>query len=305
MTDGPSSQLLAAIERSRRRIWALCYRMTGSRSDADDLSQESLARAIEREHDLTDRRELEGWLFRIATNACLDHLRRVQRIRRVTDLVDPLDLPELGAGAERAPDAEASTILRDDLRFAVMVALQHLSAKQRAALVLHDVCERSLAEVAATLETNPNAVKALLGRARKTLARARVHTNLDRTVDPAAVERVARAIETRSLDALTELLTEDAWGIVDGGGVVPVATRPSFGRRAVSRRWANALRRLLTGVEITCEVRPLNGEPAVVLRVPGVGPFATVHVETRHGLVAALRVVRDPRKLGALADTVH
>jgi hypothetical protein len=70
----------------------------------------------------------------------------------------------------------------------------------------------------------------------------------------------------------------------------------------VVRRWANANRRLLAGVPVTCEVRLLNGEPAVVLIVPGSGPFATVHVETRGGLVAALRVVRDPRKLATLRE---
>ena len=306
MTDTPSAALLATIERCRKRVWGLCYRMTGSRAEADDLSQEAIARAIEREGGLPDRSSLEGWLFRIATTVCLDHLRHARRVRQVTELVDPLDLPDLPAGGLVVPDPEAAAILRDDVRFAVVVALQRLSPRQRAVVLLHDVCDRPLAELATPLDSNPNALKALLRRARATLARARVHTDVDRVADRAVVERLARAIETRSVESLTALLTEDVWGVVDGGDTVRVATRPSVGRRAVSRRWANATRRLLAGVDIACRVRVLNGEPAVVITLPGPGhaPFATVHAETRAGLVAAIRVVRDPRKLTGLQEEV-
>jgi RNA polymerase sigma-70 factor (ECF subfamily) len=300
----PSSALLAAVERSRTRLWALCYRMTGSRAEADDLCQESIARAIEREPGLADRRSLEGWLLRIATTVALDHLRRARRARAATDLVDLLDVPDLRAGTPPL-DPEAAALLRDDVRFAIVVALQRLSPRQRAVLLLHDVCDRSLDEVAETLGTNANAAKALLRRARAALARARHRTDVDMVADPAVVERLARAIETRSVDGLAALLAEDAWGVVDGGGVVRVATKPSFGRRAVSRRWANALRHLLGGVQVACRVQRLNGEPAVVVSVPGMGPFASVHVETRAGLVAALRVVRDPAKLAGLRTEVH
>jgi RNA polymerase sigma factor (sigma-70 family) len=178
-TDTPCAALLAAIERCRKRLWTLCYRMTGSRTESDDLSQEAIARAIERECDLVDRRSLEGWLFRIATTVCLDHLRRRRRSRAVTELVDPLDLPELQAGGSPVNDPETATILREDVRFAIVVALQRLSLRQRAAILLHDVCDRSLTEVAETLGISANAVKALLHRARVALSAGRVHTDLD------------------------------------------------------------------------------------------------------------------------------
>src|SRR5262245_22118568 len=95
----PSPTLLAAIERGRKRLWMLCYRMTGSRNDADDLCQEAIARAIEREGSLTHLDNLEGWLVRIATTVCLDHLRHSRIERRVTELVDPLDLGDLSSGS--------------------------------------------------------------------------------------------------------------------------------------------------------------------------------------------------------------
>jgi RNA polymerase sigma-70 factor (ECF subfamily) len=290
----PSTDLLAAIERGRRRVWALCYRMTGTRAAADDLAQESIARAIEHEPD--DTSALDGWLLRVATTTCLDHLRRERRVRRVTDLVDPIALPELPAAAALEP--ESAAILREDVRFALVVALQVLPPRQRAALVLHDVCDRSLAEVAATLGTNTNAAKATVHRARAALVAARGRTDVDVVADATVVERLARAIEARSVEAVSDLLAADVWGVVDGGATVRVATRPTVGRRAVSRRWANTERRL-AGIPIACAVRRLNGEPALVITAGGV-PFASVHVETRGGLVAALRVVRAPERLAAM-----
>src|SRR5258706_7606412 len=162
--------VLATVERCRKPLWAHCYRMTGRRAEADDLSQEAIARAIERAEDLQDAGAADGWLFRIATTVCLDHLRRESRTRGLTDLVDPVAFDDFAA-----PSAgpETSAILRDDVRLAVVAALQHLAPKQRAALLLHDVCGLPLAEVASTLGSNGNAAKATLHRARAALARAR------------------------------------------------------------------------------------------------------------------------------------
>ncbi|HSQ04254.1 MAG TPA: sigma-70 family RNA polymerase sigma factor, partial [Burkholderiales bacterium] len=131
-----SPELRAAIERSHQRLWMLCYRMTGKRDDADDLCQEAVTRAIERAERLTHFDHLDGWLVRIATTVCLDHLRHHRIERRVTELVDPLAIADLSPGSVFADGPEAATILRDDVRFAVMVALQHLPARQRAALIL-------------------------------------------------------------------------------------------------------------------------------------------------------------------------
>jgi RNA polymerase sigma factor (sigma-70 family) len=294
--------VLAAIERCRRRLWAHCYRMTGGRAEADDLSQEAIARAIERAEDLADDAAAEGWLFRIATTVCLDHLRRERRTRSLTDLVDPVAFDDVAAAPA---DPEAVSILRDDVRLAVVAALQHLPPKQRAVLLLHDVCGLPLAEVADTVGTNANAAKATLHRARAALERARGRAVVDVPVDGAVVERLAQALEARSVDALARLLADDVWGVVDGGGVVPVATRPTAGARALLRRFANLLRRVPLPVE--CRVVSLNAEPAVVVSLPTAGHtvFASVHVETRAGRIVAMRVVRDPVKLVPLQEVVQ
>ncbi len=294
MSQNPASPVLVAIERCRRRLWAHCYRMTGSRAEADDLSQEAVARAIERAHDLRESDAADAWLFRIATTVCLDHLRRERRARGVTELVDPIVLDDV---ASASPGPERTAVLRDDVRMAVVAALRHLSPKQRAAILLHDVCGLPLVAVGRTIASNPNATKATLRRARAALARARGRADVDATVDPELVERLARALESRFVRALAALLAEDVWGVVDGGGIVRVATRPTVGARALLRRFANLSRR--TPVPVACRVVRLNGDPAVVVSVPSAGDavFASVHVETRAGRVVAMRVVRDPAKL--------
>jgi RNA polymerase sigma-70 factor (ECF subfamily) len=293
--------VLAAVERCRKRLWAHCYRMTGRRADADDLSQEAIARAIERADDLRGTSP-EAWLFRIATTVCLDHLRRDRRTRAITELVDPVAFDDVAA---REAGPEAAVLLRDDVRLAVVAALQRLAPKQRAVLLLHDVCGLPLAEVAETVRTNENAAKATLHRARAALERARGRTDVDVPVDPEVVERLARALESRSVDALAALLADDVWGVVDGGGVVRVATRPTFGARALVRRFANLARRV--PVPVACRVVQLNGEPAVLATLPsaGGGVFASVHVETRGGRIVAMRVVRDPAKLVPLQEAMQ
>ena len=302
MAQSQTTTVLAAVERCRKRLWAHCYRMTGRRSEADDLSQEAIARAIERTGDLRDDAGAEGWLFRIATTVCLDHLRRERRTRGLTELVDPVafdDLPSPAVGPE------ATALLRDDVRLAVVAALQHLAPKQRAVLLLHDVCGLPLDEVGGAIDTNANAAKATLHRARAALHRARGRIDIDVPVDAGVVERLAHALESRSVDALAALLTEDVWGVVDGGGVVQVAKRPTFGARALLRRFSNLSRRVSVPVE--CRVVRLNGEPAVLVTIPSAGHavFSSVHVETRGGRIAAMRVVRDPAKLLPLQDALH
>jgi RNA polymerase sigma-70 factor (ECF subfamily) len=295
--------VLAAVERCRKRLWGHCYRMTGRRAEADDLSQEAIARAIEHADDLEDVTAAEGWLFRIATSVCLDHLRRERRTRALTELVDPVAFEELTVSPD---DPEATVLLRDDVRLAVVVAFQHLPPKQRAVLLLHDVCGVPLAEVANTIGgTNANAAKATLRRARAALERARGRSDVDVPVDAEVVERLAMALESRAVDALAALLADDVWGVVDGGGVIRVASRPTFGARTLLRRFANLSRRVT--VPVACRVVHLNAEPAVLVTLPTAGHavFASVHVETRGGRIVAMRVVRDPMKLAPLQEVMQ
>jgi len=296
MSDS-KARVHAALERNQRRLWALCYRMTGARQEADDLAQEAAVRAIERAGQATGD-DAVGWLLCLTTHLCIDHLRHEKVERRVNQLVDPLVGSDWRLG-ERVP--ESAALLREDVRFAVVVALQQLSPRQRAVLILHDVCDRSLEEVAEALGTTANAAKAALHRARVALAAARVHDDCDVPVDRQVVERFAEAIELGSLEKLTALLAADVWGVVDGGGVVPTATKPSFGARAVSRQWANAKKQL--GVDVSAPLVIVNAEPAILIRVASSPELvvAVVHLETRDGLVRSLRIQRDPSRVAFVA----
>jgi RNA polymerase sigma-70 factor (ECF subfamily) len=277
--------------------------MTGNRSEADDLCQEAIARALERA-DQSTTEDPTGWILKLATRVCLDHLRHRKVERRVAELVDPLDIPEMVVGSP-GTDPEQTTILREDVRYAVIVALQHLTPRQRSAIVLRDICDCPLDEVAETLDLNENAAKALLHRARVALADARRRNDGDIPVDMRVVERFASAVEAGSIELLSQLLDEDAWGVVDGGGIIQAAKKPNFGRRAIAKQWDNGKRRL--GQPVVAEIRHLNGEGAVVIRLASAPEIvvAIVHLETRDGHVVALRVNRDPRRIAYLGAPVN
>jgi hypothetical protein len=118
------------------------------------------------------------------------------------------------------------------------------------------------------------------------------------------VEQFDSAIEAGSIEALTALLADDVWGVVDDGDSVRVARKPAFGPRAVSRQWANA-KRQLDGQRVTASIVTLNGEPAIVIAL-AVAPdiiVALVHLESREGRVCALRVSRDPRRTVQLSKS--
>jgi RNA polymerase sigma-70 factor, ECF subfamily len=292
-SGGVSTRVTEAVERNRTRVWALCYRMTGNRADADDLSQEAIARGLEKAAQMSAA-DATAWLLQLATRVCLDHLRRAKVRRRLTELVDPIGELEWVLADEAV---ENELLLREDVRFAIIVALQRLSPRQRAAIILRDVCGLSLAEVATALGSNSNAVKALLLRARTALVAARGPATVDVPVDEALVRRFADAIQAGSIEDLTALLAEEVWGIVDGGGVVVTASKPTFGRRAVSKQWANAKNKL--GVPVVVELRRVNGEASLLICLAHAPDLAValVHVESRGGRVAAVRTLRDPVRL--------
>lgn len=299
-----AEDLATAIERNRRRVWAVCYRMTGNRVDADDLAQEALGRALERGGDSRPDNPT-AWLITLATRVCLDHLRKVKVRRRLTELVDPLDEPAW-ANSSDGISPENELILEQDLRFAIVVALQALSPRQRAAVILRDVCGQPLLEVAATLSTNENALKALLLRGRQALREARGHNQIDVPADNEVVERLARAIQAGSVEDVTALLADDVWGVADGGGVVVTARKPTYGRSTVSKQWANAKRKL-RGAPVDAQVVWVNGERAILvyLREAPEILVSLVHLETRSGQIVAQRVLRDPKRLAHMRGALH
>ncbi len=215
------------LEEHRTALVGHCYRMLGSAADAEDAVQETMLRAWRSLGRFEGRAALRTWLYRIATNVCLDLLvDRSRRVRPVEDgpagtVDDTLVEVERTHWLEPIPDALAlpadadpaeSAILRESIRLAFVAALQHLPPRQRAALLLADVLGCSAAETAEALEMTVPAVNSALQRARTTLASRNLRPETA-TLGKAHSELLARygdAFERYDVDALVALLHEDA-----------------------------------------------------------------------------------------------
>jgi RNA polymerase sigma-70 factor (ECF subfamily) len=216
------------LEQHRVELTAYCYRMLGS-IEAEDAVQETLIRAWRGFDRFEGRAALRSWLYRIATNVCLDMLEGRERRARPMDLgparepqvsnlhvlpeatwIQPL--PESAVVPEGDP-AEVA-VARETLRLAFVAALQHLPPRQRAVLILCEVLRWKAAEVAELLETSVASVNSALQRARATLEAADVSpSTASASVEEADAELLARyveAFERYDVDALTALIHEDA-----------------------------------------------------------------------------------------------
>jgi RNA polymerase sigma-70 factor (ECF subfamily) len=215
------------LEPYRPELLAHCYRMLGSVHDAEDLVQETYLRAL-RARDRYDetRSSLRTWLYRIATNACLTALESRSRRPLPSGMVaESGPLQPLVHGGEatwlqpmpdvlvQPADPAGAAIDRGSLRLAFVAAMQHLSARQRAALVLRDVLAFSAAETADVLGTTVASVNSSLQRARARLNQAGILE--DQVTEPsqaeqrACVERYMKAFEQADIEGLKQLLTHD------------------------------------------------------------------------------------------------
>jgi RNA polymerase sigma-70 factor, ECF subfamily len=224
-----SGQLERRLERHRAELTAYAYRMLGSAFEAEDAVQETLLRAWRSFDSFEGRAELRSWLYRIATNVCLDMLNGRQRRARPMDLAPaqsadtplpdalPEDrwlqpIPEGRVLPEEADPAELA-VARDTIRLAFVAALQHLPPRQRAVLILREVLRWKATEVAELLETTVASVNSALQRARSALAAADVTATSPQAMDEEQRTLLARyvdAFERYDLESLTSLLHEDA-----------------------------------------------------------------------------------------------
>jgi RNA polymerase sigma-70 factor (ECF subfamily) len=217
------------LELYRRELTGYCYRMLGSPFEAEDAVQETMLRAWKAYERFEGRSALRSWLYRIATNVCLDMIAGRERRARPMDLGpsrEPIAanlnaLPEV-TWIEPAPDSlvvpegdpAEVTAARETVRLAFVAALQHLPPRQRAVLILCEVLRWKASEAAELLETSVASVNSALQRARATLdASDLAAATTSPSVDAADAELLARyvdAFERYDLDALTSLIREDA-----------------------------------------------------------------------------------------------
>jgi RNA polymerase sigma-70 factor (ECF subfamily) len=226
----PAELTEASLEPYRAELTGYAYRMLGSAFEAEDAVQETLIRAWRSLDRFEGRAALRSWLYRIATNVCLDMLSSRQRRARPMDLGPALTadsalgpaLPD-GKWVEPVPDARVVptggdpaevSVLRETIRLAFVAALQHLPPRQRAVLILREVLQWQATEVAELLDTTVASVNSALQRARATLAAK----ELDSTAAPEPMDddqrdlldRYVKAFESYDMDMLTSLLHQDA-----------------------------------------------------------------------------------------------
>ncbi|MFD3683840.1 RNA polymerase subunit sigma-70 [Nocardiopsis sp. NPDC058631] len=293
-------------QRHRHELRVHCYRMLGSFTEAEDMVQETLLKAWRRRDSFEGRSTFRAWLYKIATNTCLDALdRRRTRDRPVaggtggSPLCEvpwlqpyPDELLDLAAPVEGEPEAVA--ISRETVELAFLAAIQHLPPRQRAVLILRDVLGRPAQETADVLDVSVAAVKSALQRARATLREALPPNRADwgpvtapsqqeRTV----LRRYVEASRNADPDGLAALLREDA------RQTMPPASLVYEGREAILDLW----RPVLSGAQAWGEWIPVpvdaNRRPAVAnyVRMPGEAVYTAVNIDVlriEDGLVAEI-----------------
>jgi RNA polymerase sigma-70 factor, ECF subfamily len=317
---GDESAFAALVERHRRELLVHCYRMLGSFEESEDLVQETFLRAWKNLHRFEGRSTFRAWLYRIATNACLDALdgraRRVlpHQLAAPSDPSMPLPprtdvawlqpfpdrLAEPAAPSDEQPDAVV--VARETIELAFLAAIQYLPPRQRAVLILHDVLGWPARQTAELLEGSVASVNSAAQRARATL-REHLPGRRSEWAPPAApteqelavLRRYMQAVERADLQAVASLLAEDVR-----------ATMPPFpmwfrGRDAVLASLAASSDRGSPAYVGRLRLVPVgaNRQPAAAayLQRPGEHeflPFAIGVLRIDEGRIAEITAFHDP-----------
>jgi RNA polymerase sigma-70 factor (ECF subfamily) len=273
---GDESAFAGLVERHRRELQVHCYRMLGSFEESEDLVQETFLRAWRRRETFQGRSTFRSWLYRIATNACLDFLDRHQRrpVPRAVEEVAPAEISWLQPYPDRLLEPDDLVVDKETIELAFLAAIQHLPPRQRAALILRDVLGWSAKETAVLLETSVDSVKSALKRARSTLRTHLPERRLEWAPSAAPTERerellrrFMEAHERADATALAELLSDDVRMTMPPlpfwfAGREPVVAFAAHAFGPDSPLYGGRWRSVLTGA---------NRQPAVAgyIRLPG------------------------------------
>lgn len=309
-----ASSLGAAYAENERFLWGLCYRMTGSAADADDLVQATFVRALESPPPRTDQ-PWRPWLTRVAVNLGRDLLRRRKRRAYVGPwLPSPIETGGEADLASYEPTLAGSTTtegrydLLESVSFAFLLALEALTPKQRAVLLLRDVFDYSVAETADALAVSEPDVKTTHHRARRAMEaydRARRPPDAEiREQTRRALEEFVGALSSGDFARAEKMLASSVRMESDGAGEFFAARVPVIGAGRVIKFYRNVLTRHAGGMAVV--LREANGLPALFMRYGDPRPRHTERLVTsvtldRDGRIERIYAVLASRKLTALA----
>jgi RNA polymerase sigma-70 factor (TIGR02960 family) len=207
------------VERHRRELHVHCYRMLGSFDDSEDVVQETFTRAWRSREQFEGRSSVRAWLYKIATNACLDALdKRPRKVSPTGEVLWLQPYPDelLDQLVDDAPGPEDAAVARETIELAFLAAIQHLPPLQRAVLIIRDVLGFPARETATLLETSVPAVTSALQRARAAMAEHLPERRVEWApgTDPSSaerelLERLVAYSESADLSGLTALLHEE------------------------------------------------------------------------------------------------
>ena len=287
-----------SFEPHRRRLLGLAYRMLGSVSEAEDAVQDAYLRWHSANRDVVS--DPRAFLTTTTTRICLDMLKSA-RARRETYVGPWLPEPVLDTAA-LAPDAQ--TELAEDLSIALLLALDRLSALERAAFLLHDVFDCSFSEVASALDRSEAACRQLAARARTRVREARpqgtsaVHERAEPSNHQQLVSAFVNAARSGDLQTLMGMLANDVRLTTDGGGRVPSALNVIEGADRTARFIVGAVSKGLPEGSII-RVAEINGLPGLIVYRPD-GSVQSVAFEIAHNRVHSIYAVSNPDKLSHL-----
>jgi RNA polymerase sigma-70 factor (TIGR02957 family) len=286
MSDHTTDPATDAFVTHRNLLFTIAYEMLGSAADAEDVLQETWLRWVK--VDLGQVRDQRAYLVRITTRQSLNRLRTMRR--RKEAYVGPW-LPE---PLLTAPDVAEDVELAESVSMAIMLVLETLSPTERAVFVLREAFDVSYDEIAAAVDKSPAAVRQIAHRARQHVDGRRPRKVVSPSEIRAALEAFQRALETRDLQGLLDVLAPEVVLVSDGGGVKQAALRPIIGAEKVVRFIVGGSGK--TEGTLTSDPIVVNGNLALVVRLDGeIDGVVAIRVEDAR--ITSLYYVRNPEKL--------
>lgn len=277
----------------RPLLFSIAYRMLGTVSEAEDLVQEAFVRYQRALADETAIESPRAYLSAVVTRLSIDHLRSA-KVRRETYVGEWL--PEPLVTDEGAGDPAERAELDESLSMSFLALLERLTPVERAVFLLHDVFDYDFDEIGRIVRKSPVTCRQHAVRARRFIAENRPRFDADETQRAELMGRFFAAAEQGDVNALIEVLAEDAIVYGDGGGKVPQWYAPITGSANVARLFAT-MGRQLRRLGSTFEPHLVNGQPGMIFRGPHGGVMSVMSFEVVDGRVATIRSVVNPDKL--------